>query len=162
MSAVSRTWLGVWFHIIAFEAPVYIVTLSSRVFPGGSDSKEFAYNAGDRVSIPVLVGPPGEGNATHSCLLAWGIPWTEEPDSPRSGYNWVTELNWVNHIHTLCSKHQSKLHICVCVSESFSISGILICSLRMNLYCWWGNVDLEKLFEVKELVDLRPGTPTQF
>ena len=22
---------------------------------------------------------PGEGNATHSSILAWKIPWTEEP-----------------------------------------------------------------------------------
>ena len=24
---------------------------------------------------------PGEGNATPSSILAWKIPWTEEPDS---------------------------------------------------------------------------------
>ena len=23
--------------------------------------------------------PPGEGNATHTSILAWKIPWTEEP-----------------------------------------------------------------------------------
>ena len=25
-------------------------------------------------------GPLGEGMATHSSVLAWRIPWTEEPD----------------------------------------------------------------------------------
>ena len=38
-------------------------------------------NAGDirnRGSIPGSYDPPEEGMATHSSILAWGIPWTEE------------------------------------------------------------------------------------
>ena len=30
-------------------------------------------------SVTGLGRPAGEGNATHSCILAWEIPWTEEP-----------------------------------------------------------------------------------
>ena len=47
-------------------------------FPGGSDGKESVCSAGDMGSIP------GSGNSlekemeTHSCILAWEIPWTEE------------------------------------------------------------------------------------
>ena len=40
-------------------------------FPGGSDGKESAYNAGDPVSIPGLGRSPGEGNGNpfhYSCL----------------------------------------------------------------------------------------------
>ena len=40
-------------------------------FPGGSDGKESAYNAGDLVSIPGLGRSPGEGNSYplhYSCL----------------------------------------------------------------------------------------------
>ena len=40
-------------------------------FPGGSDGKESACNAGDLGSIPVLRRPPGGGHATHSSILAW-------------------------------------------------------------------------------------------
>ena len=29
--------------------------------------------------IPGLRRSPGEGMATHSSILAWRIPWTEEP-----------------------------------------------------------------------------------
>ena len=36
-------------------------------------------NARDSGSIPGLGGYPGEGNATHCGLLAWRIPWAEEP-----------------------------------------------------------------------------------
>ena len=40
-------------------------------FPGGSDNKESAYNAGDQGSIPGLGRSPGEGNGNlfqYSCL----------------------------------------------------------------------------------------------
>ena len=40
-------------------------------FPGGSDGKESAYNAGDSGSIPGLGRSPGEGNGNplqYSCL----------------------------------------------------------------------------------------------
>ena len=40
-------------------------------FPGGSDSKESAYNAGDPCSIPRWGRSPGEGNGNplqYSCL----------------------------------------------------------------------------------------------
>ena len=38
-------------------------------------------NAGDRdaVSIPELGDPLEEDTATYSSILAWRIPWTEEP-----------------------------------------------------------------------------------
>ena len=45
----------------------------------GSDGKEPACNAGDLDSISVSGRSPGEGMATHSSILAWEIPWTEEP-----------------------------------------------------------------------------------
>ena len=65
-------------------------------FPGGSDSEESAWNAGDLGSIPGSGRSPGEGNGNPwrrkwqplekemaiFCLenfLAWKIPWTEEP-----------------------------------------------------------------------------------
>ena len=41
-------------------------------FPGGSDGREFA---GD---------PLEKGMATHSSILVWIIPWTEESDGLQS------------------------------------------------------------------------------
>ena len=46
---------------------------------GGSDGKEFASNVGNLGSIPGLEGPLKKGMSTHSSILAWRIPWTEEP-----------------------------------------------------------------------------------
>ena len=36
-------------------------------------------NRGEADSIPGLGRSPGEGMASHSCVLPWRIPWTEEP-----------------------------------------------------------------------------------
>ena len=44
--------------------------------------KNLPVNAGDIrdvESIPGSGGSPGGGNATHSSILAWRTPWTEEP-----------------------------------------------------------------------------------
>ena len=49
-------------------------------FPGGSDGKESACNAGDPDLLSGLGRSPGEGNSYPlSSILAWRIPWTEEP-----------------------------------------------------------------------------------
>ena len=48
-------------------------------FPGGSDGKEFACNSGDLGLIPGSEDPLEKGMATHSSIIAWRIPWTEEP-----------------------------------------------------------------------------------
>ena len=47
-------------------------------FPGGSDGKESSCNAGDMGSIPGLGDSLEKEMATHSSILAWKIPWTEE------------------------------------------------------------------------------------
>ena len=45
-------------------------------FPGGSDGKESACNAGDVGLILSQENPLEEEMATHSTILAWRIPWT--------------------------------------------------------------------------------------
>ena len=47
-------------------------------FPGGSVVRNPPANAGDPDLIPGWGRSPGEGNATHSSILAWKIPWREE------------------------------------------------------------------------------------
>ena len=46
-------------------------------FPGGSDSKESAYSAGDQVQSLGQEVTLEKGIATHSSILAWRILWTE-------------------------------------------------------------------------------------
>ena len=40
--------------------------------------------AGDEGSIPGSGRSPGEGNGNPSSILAWEIPWTEEPGGLQS------------------------------------------------------------------------------
>ena len=53
-------------------------------FPGNSDGKASACSAGDLGLIPRSGISPGEGNGSPSSILAWGIPWTEEPGGLQS------------------------------------------------------------------------------
>ena len=47
-------------------------------FPGGSDGKQSACNAGDPGLIPGQEDALEKGMATHPNILAWRIPCTEE------------------------------------------------------------------------------------
>ena len=53
-------------------------------FPGGSDGKESIWKAEDLVLNPWLGSFPEKEMATHSSILAWRIPWTEEIDGLQS------------------------------------------------------------------------------
>ena len=48
-------------------------------FPGGSDGKASAYSARDPGSIMGQEDLLEKEMATHSSILAWKIPWMEEP-----------------------------------------------------------------------------------
>ena len=67
-------------------------------FPGGSGGKESAYNEGDLGSVLGQVDLLEKEMATHSSILAWKIPWMEEPGGLQSmglqrvGHDWTTSL----------------------------------------------------------------------
>ena len=80
---MQETWFDSWVGKIPWRrdrlsAPVFLG------FPGGSDSKESARNAGDLGSIPGSGRSLKKGMATHSSILAWRILWTEEPGGLQS------------------------------------------------------------------------------
>ena len=60
-------------------------------FPGGSDGKESAYNAGNVHSIAGSARSPGEGMVTHSNTLAWRILWAEQPGSIVKSWTQLSE-----------------------------------------------------------------------
>ena len=64
-------------------------------FPGGPDGKE-SRNSWDPGSIPVLGNPLEKGMATHSSILAWRTPWTEEPGGLQSIGSQKVRHNWAN------------------------------------------------------------------
>ena len=69
--------------------PVFLSQICPRFpslmgFPGGSDGKESAYNAGDPGLIPGSEDLLEKEMATHSSTRAWKIPWTEKPSRLQS------------------------------------------------------------------------------
>ena len=68
------TSLGRWFDSGSKE-----VALVALGFPGVSDGKVSACNMGEPGLIPGSEDPLEKEMATHSSILAWKIPWMEEP-----------------------------------------------------------------------------------
>ena len=83
-------------------------------YSGGSVVKYPPANAGDTGnggSIPGLGRSPGEGHTTHSSILTWRIPWTEEPGGAtvHRVTKSRTRLKWLStHILLLIHEHMSK------------------------------------------------------
>ena len=67
--------------------------LKMLMCPGGSEIKASAYNAGDLGSVPGSERSPEKEMGTHSSILAWRIPWTEEPGGLQSMGSQTVEHN---------------------------------------------------------------------
>ena len=65
-------------------ASLFLISLSSQMALGVKNPPAIAGDLRDVDSIPGLGRSPGEGRATHSSILAWRIPETEEPDELQS------------------------------------------------------------------------------
>ena len=65
--------------ILVTDQDILYMRLPFRGFPGGSVGKESACNARDPGFTPASGRSPGERTVTHSSILAWRAPWTEEP-----------------------------------------------------------------------------------
>ena len=84
---------------------IYIFELYLIGFPGGTVEKNLfasARDTGDRVRSLDWEDPLEEEMATHSSILVWEIPWTEEPGGPQSmgsqrvGNDWVSTAQSVS------------------------------------------------------------------
>ena len=80
-------------------------TYHSVLFPGGSDCKEPPAMWETWVWSLGREDPLEKGMATHSSILAWRIPWSEEPDYRLTGYRtWGhKESDTISDWHTLYS-----------------------------------------------------------
>ena len=77
------------------------MALENLGFPGGSDGKASAHNVGEtQVQSLDWEDPLEKETATHSSILAWKIPWTEDPGRLQSmglqrlGHHWATSRSW--------------------------------------------------------------------
>ena len=65
--------------------------------------------------------PLKKGMATHSSILAWKIPWTEEPDGLQSPGLQRVRHNWMTNTFTFTLSSQWVLHLIllVCILKTF-------------------------------------------
>ena len=96
--------------------------MQKRIFPGGSDGKESACNAGDEGSIPGSGRSPGEGNGNplqYSCLesptdrslagySAWGCK--ESITTERTRMHADAEMKKRGTARVSCTRHQQRVH----------------------------------------------------
>ena len=68
----------------AAKPKLFNTNLQEMGFSGGSDSKESAYKAGNSGLILGWEDPLEKIMAIHSSILAWKIPWTENPSGLQS------------------------------------------------------------------------------
>ena len=101
-------------------------------FPGGSDWEESAYNAGDPGWTPEWerhTPPPEKRRATHSSVLAWRIPWTEEPGGPQY-MGWQSDT--AEHAHETALTWS---HVVLCGPVSSVLVRFQTISLFLRIYC---------------------------
>ena len=70
--------------------------------PDGSDDKESAGSVGNLGLISGLEDPLEKEMATHSSILAWRIPWTEEPGGLPS--MWLQRVDMTKRLSTAQQK----------------------------------------------------------
>ena len=112
VTQILKLWFLMLLQLQKFKRNIVfnLRSISFRGFPGGSDGKESAYNAGHPGLIPGLGRSPGEGNGHpihHSCLEnpmdtgAWGVTVHEVTEADMT--EWLTlSPYWNKKIHTVC------------------------------------------------------------
>ena len=100
-------------------------------FPGGSDGKASAYNAGDLGLIPGSERSPGEGNGNplqYSCLensMDGGTRWA----SQKVGHDWATSLSFFSFLWNVQLDVEQTWK---CVNEKEANLGVVTISLSKS------------------------------
>ena len=102
------------------------MNIQRKVFPGGSDS---SLPAKQETQVQSLgqEDPLKKEMATHSSILAWKIPWMEEPGRLRSMGSQGVRHNWAT--NTFYTKK--------------SQFNIFISSIVMHLFIYWPQYNIE-------------------
>ena len=76
-------------------------------FPGDSLVKHPPAKAGDMGLVPALGRSSGEGNGTTSSILAWKVPWAEDPGGLES---MVSEKTQAQFSYSTPNNKETKMH----------------------------------------------------
>ena len=122
--------------IFQLKAAIHLLGLSDV-----SDSKESAYNAGDLVWSLGQKVPLEKGTGTHSSILAWRIPWTEEHGGPQSMALQRVRQAWLiyTYIHflptaTKIKVSKSRTIILYLSTAILVLLPLILCFLKL---CYW-------------------------
>ena len=136
--------------------------MNRKGFPGGSGGKESSSNAGDPGSIPGSGRSLKKGMATHLSILAWRIPWTEEPSrlrfmgSQRVGHDWATNTFtfWtVKHEQWGQTSGSSPGSMACLPKPWFSHCEMELIILPSSWSCWEGNMGEFRVFSKQVVID---------
>ena len=107
-------------------------------FPDVVVIKNPSANSRDMGSIPGLRRCPGIGNATHSSILAWKIPWTEEPGrlqsmgSQRVKHDWAQV--WLLKFEKLKVNYIVSYLLIIDLNSRFSLAFVLYLMTSNNIF----------------------------
>ena len=105
MLCVSTVWQSES-AIHVHMSPLFSISFPFMGFPCGSDCNEAACNAGDQSLIPGLGRSPWEWNGNHSSILAWRIPWIEEPGGLHTVHGVTKSQTRLSDSHSLLGHHK--------------------------------------------------------
>ena len=77
--------------------------------------------------------PLGTEMATHSSILAWGVPWTEEPGGLQSMELQRIRHNWATNTHTFKTKVTSLTGYVFCTLTETEICHVLISCVKLTM-----------------------------
>ena len=95
--------------------------------------------------------PLEEGMATHSSILAWKIPWTEEPGGLQSvgsqtvGHNWVTKQPTTSQVDiklTIATMLFFELHLSVSTRQAKCRTACSVATFHCSDWSNWSNFAL--------------------
>ena len=130
------------FLLLANCSFYYNFVVSYMGLPGGSDSKKSFCSAGDLGLIPGLGRSPGRGHGNHPSILAWRIPWTEEPGGPQSMGSQRVRHDWP-------TKHSTLLWL----GDSL-VAQMVLYLLALQKTHWFSYVEPTFYFWVKSHLDI--------
>ena len=116
--------------------------LVDHTLPGGAVVKNPPTNVDDVRDVGLVPGSgrsPGVGNGTHSSILAWEIPWTEEPDRLQSMGSQKVGHDWACQDDEWKLNHSSKL-TSAWTFGTLSVNGILLAHFLHSAFPGIGRV----------------------
>ena len=123
---------GTFTNILTF----WVIFISSNKwgFPGGSDSKESACNAGDLGLIPSQEDPLEKGMVTHCSILAWRISLTDDSPWGLKESDMIEQIRISTWLHFSLDKDLLLVIFCIGLLPP---KNLLFFNQEISLFCFY-------------------------